>query len=125
MASTGAYTKEWCLKNPERAAKIQRTYRASEKGRRAVRARQYKSKYGISIEQYDEMLLAQKRLCAICNQPETSIGVGGRVKPLFVDHCHTTKKVRKLLCDHCNQVIGRAKDNIQILEKAIQYLKEN
>jgi hypothetical protein len=44
---------------------------------------------------------------------------------LSIDHCHNTGKVRGLLCDHCNKGLGLFKDNIDYLNKAIEYLKYN
>jgi len=41
---------------------------------------------------------------------------------LAVDHCHNTNKVRELLCSACNILLGKAKDNISILQSAINYL---
>ena len=46
-------------------------------------------------------------------------------KEFFIDHDHTTKKVRGLLCLWCNTVIGFAKDNIETLKNAITYLKKH
>jgi hypothetical protein len=80
--------------------------------------RNLKKHYGIDYDQYDEMLAAQNGKCAIC--PSTEPGGKGR---FHVDHCHTTGKVRGLLCHHCNTMLGLAKDSIQTLEKAIHYLK--
>lgn len=73
--------------------------------------------YGLYPWQYDKMLKDQNNLCAICRLPEPS----GRY--LAVDHCHTTNKVRGLLCINCNNGLGRFKDNVLALEKAIKYLQ--
>jgi len=80
-------------------------------------------RYGISFEDYESMVLEQKGLCAICNQPETKT-LNGKVVRLSVDHDHFTDEVRKLLCSRCNLLLGQANDDISILEMAIKYLKE-
>lgn len=49
----------------------------------------------------------------------------GKIRALAVDHCHKTKKVRKLLCHKCNSALGNFEDNVMFLEEAIKYLKEN
>lgn len=60
----------------------------------------YKSTYGITPQQYDEMLAAQNGVCAACKgQPRQG-------RPLCIDHCHKTKKIRGLLCDACNVCAG-------------------
>ena len=73
-------------------------------------------KYGITLDQYNEMFDAQKGLCRICDQSSE--------KALSVDHCHKTKVVRGLLCDNCNHGIGKFKDSVNLLLAAAEYLKE-
>ena len=80
-----------------------------------------KRKYGITINEYNRMLNSQNNKCAVCNS--TSKGKKN-AKYFSVDHCHTTGKVRGLLCNHCNAGIGNMKDDVVILEKAIAYLRE-
>ena len=81
------------------------------------RANHLKNRYGITPEQYDEMLEAQGGVCAICKQaPE-----GRR---LAVDHCHTTGNNRGLLCINCNTALGKFFDNTEYLSNAIRYLNE-
>ena len=66
-----------------------------------------KKSFGITLEQYNAMFEEQKGVCAICSNPETI--VDNRTKQprnLVVDYCHTTKKVRGLLCMGCYQGIG-------------------
>jgi hypothetical protein len=80
--------------------------------------------YGIDLAKYQEMLLAQNGVCAICSKPETSV-VNGKIKPLAVDHCHNSEKIRGLLCARCNQAIGLLNENPAILSSAIEYLRKN
>jgi len=80
--------------------------------------------YGLTFEEFQTLLNKQNKLCAICNQPETAISNrSGKVRTLAVDHCHKTNKVRGLLCFICNSALGHFKDNIPLLESAIDYLK--
>lgn len=84
---------------------------------------QLQYRYGITRDQFKQMLTNQKGVCAICGEPETQIDKRtGNVRQLAVDHCHTTGKVRGLLCTHCNHGIGKFKDKIDLLQKAINYL---
>jgi hypothetical protein len=81
-------------------------------------------RYGITREQFTEMLVAQEGVCAICRQPETQVDKrSGVPRQLAVDHCHTTGRVRGLLCTHCNHAIGKFKDSVELLQRAIDYLK--
>jgi hypothetical protein len=64
------------------------------------RASDLKRIYGISVEQYAQMLAVQEGKCAICRRPPK----GGR--PLAVDHCHQSGRVRALLCAACNRFVG-------------------
>jgi DNA-binding transcriptional MerR regulator len=87
----------------------------------AERNRDYKRKYGISLDDYNEMLKKQEYRCKVCGEHASDVSK----KRLFVDHCHNTTKVRGLLCHNCNTMLGLAKDNTSILEEGIRYLKEN
>lgn len=66
---------------------------------------QRKTRYGVSLEQYVEMLEDQHGVCAICGHPETKV-CNGRIQPLSVDHDHRTGKTRSLLCHQCNIRVG-------------------
>jgi nitrate/TMAO reductase-like tetraheme cytochrome c subunit len=81
-----------------------------------------KRKYGITEKQYDEMLTSQNFGCAICKSKETK---DERSFRLVVDHCHTTGKVRGLLCSACNKGIGMFEDSKEALMEAIKYLERN
>lgn len=89
--------------------------------RRAVRECRFKAKYGITIAEYDRLWFLQGGLCAICQQPETAKQRYG-LKRLCVDHEHVSGRVRGLLCQRCNQMIGHGGDNIDLLKAAIVYL---
>lgn len=87
------------------------------KTRHADRKCSLKKNYGMTIEQYDALLLAQSGVCAICSKPPVR-------RRLDVDHCHSTGAVRGLLCEHCNKAIGLFRDNIERLSAAITYLSK-
>ncbi len=83
----------------------------------------FKSQYGITLQQYNEMVARQEGKCVICKKVPEQKKTGYRV--LCVDHCHNTGKVRDLLCNRCNSAIGHFHDDINILESAIAYLKKH
>lgn len=83
-----------------------------------------RQRFGISLEKYNEMHERQNGVCAICGNSEAAKR-NGKLRALAVDHCHETNKVRGLLCGNCNPMIGYAKDNIQVLERAIEYLRSH
>lgn len=73
--------------------------------------------YGITLEQYQAMLKSQEYTCKVCGKPEPRKNCS-----LSVDHCHSTGKVRDLLCSNCNTGLGQFQDSIEILQAAIDYL---
>lgn len=84
------------------------------------RATQLKYRFGITVEDYDMILLTQKGCCAICGTDNP----GGRGR-FHVDHNHETGRVRGLLCHYCNVSLGGFKDSPAILARAIEYLSDN
>jgi hypothetical protein len=72
--------------------------------------------YNITKKDYNSMLELQGNRCAICNKRFKTF------KEPSIDHNHETKKIRGLLCNKCNLMIGLSGDSISILEKAIKYL---
>jgi len=70
------------------------------------------------------MILDQNNLCLICKKPESGKNNAGDVKPLSVDHCHATGRVRGLLCNQCNAGLGNFKDNLESLRSAVEYLSK-
>jgi hypothetical protein len=73
-------------------------------------------KYKTTVEHITHLYETQT-VCQICKQED-------KRRNLAIDHCHSTDKVRGLLCDACNKAIGHFKDNIEYLENAIEYLKK-
>lgn len=71
-----------------------------------------KQKYGITLIQFNEMFEIQDGVCVICKI----------AKATCVDHCHTTGKVRGILCSNCNTALGMFKDDVKVLLNAINYL---
>ena len=74
--------------------------------------------YGIDKDIYNKMFVEQDGCCAICRRHQLEFP-----KRHAVDHCHTTGKVRGLLCEDCNTSLGKFNDDIQTLERAIKYLR--
>lgn len=82
-----------------------------------------KKTFNISLDDYNNLKKKQNNYCSICNKPEHRLGKFGFKKDLAVDHCHSTGKVRGLLCQNCNTGLGLFKDDKETLAKAIKYLK--
>jgi Recombination endonuclease VII len=72
----------------------------------------YQRTYGITLDDYRMMVSQQEGRCRICTE----------YKPLVVDHCHDTGKVRGLLCSQCNRAMGLFGDDPIRLQSAVQYL---
>jgi Recombination endonuclease VII len=91
-------------------------FRKTEKGQRSRRKSAWKSRYGMTEEEYCKLRRVQGNKCAICK--ELAVGEWD----LCVDHHHSTKKVRGLLCKSCNTGLGMAKENVDILLAMVDYL---
>lgn len=119
VAQKREYQKQWRKKNSRYNAEAQRLWRQEhpESSRRIQRKCRLKRDYGITDEIYDALLKKQNHCCGICKTPVSDV--------LHIDHCHTSKKVRGLLCGNCNRGLGFFKDNITFLWEAIKYLGAN
>lgn len=114
-------TQKWRESNPDAVREYHRNYR--KKNREVLVAKDRQRKFGITHQDYAKLFQNQDGLCAICKQPETATRLG-KVKSLAVDHDHKTGRIRGLLCSDCNTGIGKLKDDPEILQSAIQYLKD-
>lgn len=103
-------------KNPLPQKEAQKRY--DKRNPAVVKNIRLKHYYGIDLDAYNALAKAQNYCYYICKKPQISLSVA-----LSVDHCHKTGKVRGLLCNSCNNGLGRFKDNIVFLEEAIKYLK--
>ena len=114
-------SRKWRSENPELARAAVRRYQDANPDRlKANRRRNHvKSTYGITVDQYAEILAAQGGKCAICETTDPR----GPGRKFFIDHHHSTKRVRGLLCCHCNFILGYARDRTDVLEMAVAYLK--
>lgn len=80
--------------------------------------------YKIRVKDYNEILERQDGVCAICKGDEKSIAhTSNKIRRLTVDHCHTTGKIRGILCSRCNRGLGFFQDNLTHLKSAIKYLE--
>lgn len=119
-----AYNRAWIARNPDKVRERQRRYDAKRKDdpkrieqkKHIARASSLRLKYGITQEQYDEMVRRQNGLCAICEHAPIQ-------KVLVVDHDHKTGVIRGLLCDACNVGLGRFGDDPKLLRAALRYLE--
>jgi len=80
--------------------------------------------FGMTIEEYKSLHDKQQGLCAICKRPENR-SYKGKVKRLSVDHCHTTLKIRQLLCSDCNTSLGLMEDDPDRLRRAADYVERH
>lgn len=95
------------------------SYKCKACAKESLRTYNYK-KYGTTIEEYNILFELQKGCCVICGRHQSEFK-----RALAVDHNHTTGKPRGLLCQNCNLMIGYALDSTEVLEKAVEYLKEH
>lgn len=121
----GESSKKWRINNPEYHRAKSKQWYAANKG--WFKNRDLLRKYGITLEEYQDMVAMQDGKCAICKKA-TEI--------LHVDHRHLPpddwkhmlpadkkKYIRGLLCFNCNTGIGNLQDNIEIIESAAIYLR--
>lgn len=125
------YQKEYYLKNKEvlrsyrkthyennRASLLLKQKEWSKNNPDSIKSNHLKFSYNLSLSVYKELYSKQEGCCACCGKHESTLS-----KKLGVDHCHTTGKIRGLLCNICNLALGYAKDDVRILANMIEYLK--
>lgn len=87
------------------------------------RAARIKSRYGITIEQYEGMAAKQGGKCAVCGEPPSDNNTRAHWNgKLCIDHCHDTGKVRGLLCNDCNLAVGYTK-KAETAESIARYIR--
>ena len=113
----------WQIENADKKRANDARYRASGKKQydNNRQARRRKRVYGITEEQYAEMLERAGGVCEICGRVPSEVSSKGAC----VDHCHETGKVRGILCIPCNTGIGNLRDDPAVLRKALSYLENH
>lgn len=99
---------------------------AKRRARRAAnpekeKAGRLRRSHNMTLQEYELLLQVQNFKCLICG---SSHGDWGR-KYLVVDHCHTTGRIRGLLCHPCNSMLGHGRDNPEFLRKGAAYLENH
>jgi hypothetical protein len=114
--------KRWRDKNRDKKNKDSNDYyyNNKEKVKLTIERARLKRQYGITVDDYNEMVSAQQNVCDICGKQETE-----RSNKLSIDHNHATGLVRKLLCHKCNRGIGSFDENVETLQNAIDYLNKH
>jgi len=135
MPGSAEYQKEWRLQHKEHLQKYGKEYRQKNLDKVREQSRNSSMKYssdkkkvnwrkyayGITKEEYDNLLVASNNKCAICgNEFEPT-----RRNEPCIDHDHETQQIRGLLCRYCNIGLGHFKDDPEVLEKAAIYLRRN
>lgn len=93
------------------------TSKTSDEAKRKAKDRRLRTRYGITLEQFEAILAAQGNVCAVCKQAD---------KVFCVDHNHKTLKIRGVICLNCNlRVIGGARDKDELLINAAVYITNN
>lgn len=123
LAKAAKRQREWMAVPTNRAAHNARVrvrrqdpeYRAQHLSAR--RERELPKTYGITVAEYESLLLSQAGVCALCERPCASN------RRLAVDHDHDTGRVRGLLCISCNQALGKLGDSAEAIARVIHYLE--
>ncbi len=118
LAKRAAAQGRWRAKNVERARALNRASYQKNKPRQKNYALQWK--YGITLEQWEQVVEAQQGLCAICCR-----WMFDNPKDCHLDHNHTTGELRELLCANCNQVLGHGMESPEVLRAAADYLERH
>ncbi len=92
---------------------------AKKRCRKKQKDKDLRRNYGISLTEYNQMLDDQHHGCKICGKDKQQNG-----RDLAVDHCHSTGKVRGLLCNNCNRALGYFEDDQNRMRLAMQYLDD-
>lgn len=116
--------RKWATSNPDKVEaqniRSRTAYREKPPEYKDVRSYMLKYRYGIDQQAYDALLESQSYACAICKRSTNDM-----TYHLHTDHCHSTGKVRGLLCSPCNTYLGYIKDNPAVYEAGVKYIKDS
>lgn len=108
----------WQKKYPERVNAKNKKWADSNKEK--IQAKRRRQRYGLLQSEFELMMKSQNNKCALCHQEFGTV----KSQSPSVDHNHKTMKIRGILCDRCNRLLGVVDDNIEIFKLAIEYLLE-
>jgi hypothetical protein len=116
-------SKQYNIKNREKILDYHKKYNAEN--REKTKNGKLKSTYGIGLDEFKKILEEQNYKCKICGaELELVFGRKNKKTP-HVDHNHKTGRIRGVLCNSCNVMLGCACDNLEVFEKAIEYLRND
>jgi len=108
------YMKEYRKKNRAQIAEYQKRWASSNPDK--IKKYRLKYYYNISETEYDSLLEKSNFACELCKSAD---------RQLHVDHCHTTGKVRGILCFTCNLALGKLGDTTESITRVLRYLEKN
>jgi hypothetical protein len=109
-------TKRWLAANPDQLLKRRAQSLAWAKANLGLHR---KYKLGITPEQFGAMLESQQHRCLVCRIDLRTL----RGKNVHLDHCHSTNRVRGILCHGCNTALGFMKENAANLRALADYIE--
>lgn len=109
--------RRWREKNRAQRNEYNRARSRQDRVRRRVAERRLLDVYGLSLAEYDALLMKQGGGCALCGRAKDR-------RRLPVDHDHRTKRVRGILCEACNRGLGLLGDSPARLRRAVAYLEQ-
>lgn len=112
----------WRARHPDYYETHCKGHHRSDETKARRRKHDLNAQYGITPEQFDQMLAEQKGRCFLCNDDDPN-HKWKAIKRFLVDHDHATGRVRRLLCCRCNSGIGMFRDNPVLIERALLYLR--
>lgn len=122
MEKYRARARKWHLENKERSKEANKQWKLKnvEYTKQYMRKYSILKRYGMTWKQYSKLLEDQKQCCAICSVSQESLSY-----KFHVDHNHVTGKIRGLLCSKCNVALGQLNEDINLFNKAINYLRRS
>jgi hypothetical protein len=111
------YNQRWYYRHRDSVLSHQRKWRKEHPDN--VKNVRLKNSFGITLDDYNKMFQNQRGCCLICGKHQSNL-----VRRLSVDHNHKTERIRGLLCSKCNCILGNCDEKIDILQSAVDYLRD-
>jgi len=99
----------------------QETYK-QKKGKEYFRNYRCMTLYGITLEEAEKLLESQGNTCALCKKEVQFLP--GFSNAAHIDHCHSSGKVRGILCGNCNTALGKLGDSVETIKNVLKYLEQ-